>query len=910
LTAAVRLAPNDYNHIIDLRRQLSSEFGLASAFRRLFQLTGNRLLYECVMAENFQQFATLHRMNSSSARECAAFALATFQQANEQEYATLRAMASRPYGAYSAALIAKRMREHGRAKEADAILDRALTLPQTVRQRAGLATLRASYAEIQRAVERSGYPALRLWRVVDDLSREGTPQRAAELEAVAYFAESYGSFAECGHVMSSVMAASIDHGEINNALRVAQRATSCADRSRNLELQARIRIWQARAQVKAGSPRRAIALLKEAEPIALRAQYDYNIADLYHNLAHAYEALADRANAQTAVVKFVDAAKPLENTPLRVVSLRDAGIIYWESGQPREARRFFDAMVKRIDVEDHDQYWAGEYFERAGDWSRARHYYKAALQTPGDSARKTAALTRLYLSLGAIDSAEITARMHDGLAQTPEEVPLIPEILLARGRASEALKGAQAWASQQETRGNVVGIINANLQVADIARSASDTGVSHAAARKALQLARPDSNLDAQARALVVLGDHKRALQVAQRSANPIVLADVWAEIAGRTLRPDAIDSALAARGRVARHFEHGFDRARFRNSVATLLDRAVANAILTRNAKALWNYSIRRKAGRAPTHSYRAQPGHILVDYSITDSVSGALVVSGRGVRVVRLPIDKKQTRALIERLRSATHSSFGTIDLARARFDLKSAQQAYEMLIRPLQLESAEAIDFVADDALHFMPFDALYDGRQFLIDRAAVSFLATADADVAPVNVKGVDFIPGNAPGVDREAGYLKTLVGRVDVARELTGQGNVIHIAAHAFADAVNPLSAYVELPARKLTINEIEQARLHADLVVLTACETVYGKLYSGGPFGISRAFGAAGAKSVVATLWPVGDNAADFTRAFYSALKVTTSPSIALREAKLSLKRQTSNPLLWAPYVVIGNHVP
>src|SRR5207253_742398 len=272
----VRLTPSDYNISYELIRELNHEYGLALGIRRLLELTGNKLIHECVTAEDKQDLATLHRLAASPARECAAIALLRSNQANNSEFATVRAMAARSYGLYAALLIADRLRAGGHARDADAVLANAMKLPQTVHARLVLAKRAASSVEFQRAVDRSDYPAVRFWRTVDDLSKEGRPERAFELEAAAYYAESYGAFSDCGHVMASAMAAWIDHGDMVNARRVAPHATICADRSPNLELQARIRIWHARALVKAGSPRAAIPLLRAAEPIAKRSSFTYN----------------------------------------------------------------------------------------------------------------------------------------------------------------------------------------------------------------------------------------------------------------------------------------------------------------------------------------------------------------------------------------------------------------------------------------------------------------------------------------------------------------------------------------------------------------------------------------------------------------------------------------------------------
>jgi CHAT domain-containing protein len=77
---------------------------------------------------------------------------------------------------------------------------------------------------------------------------------------------------------------------------------------------------------------------------------------------------------------------------------------------------------------------------------------------------------------------------------------------------------------------------------------------------------------------------------------------------------------------------------------------------------------------------------------------------------------------------------------------------------------------------------------------------------------------------------------------------------------------------------------------HLDLVVLSACETGLGVLASAdGTFSLQRAFHAAGARNVVASLWKVDDEAtAALMKLFFKKLWLESKPPIAaLREAQL-----------------------
>jgi tetratricopeptide (TPR) repeat protein len=112
--------------------------------------------------------------------------------------------------------------------------------------------------------------------------------------------------------------------------------------------------------------------------------------------------------------------------------------------------------------------------------------------------------------------------------------------------------------------------------------------------------------------------------------------------------------------------------------------------------------------------------------------------------------------------------------------------------------------------------------------------------------------------------------------------------------------------------------EIFNARIPADLVVLSACETGLGKVVSGeGVVGLARAFMYAGSPSVCVSLWKVPDRpTADFMEVFYRFLLPghredgsALGKAEALRQAQLEaieLGGPTAHPYFWAPFVLLG----
>ncbi len=106
--------------------------------------------------------------------------------------------------------------------------------------------------------------------------------------------------------------------------------------------------------------------------------------------------------------------------------------------------------------------------------------------------------------------------------------------------------------------------------------------------------------------------------------------------------------------------------------------------------------------------------------------------------------------------------------------------------------------------------------------------------------------------------------------------------------------------------------EIRRARMNADVVVLSACETGSGRLQGQeGVMNLARAFLTAGARSVVASLWNVDDRAtATVMESFYEHLKAGSTVNEALRQAQLDFIKNygdKAKPNLWAGFEVIGD---
>ena len=110
----------------------------------------------------------------------------------------------------------------------------------------------------------------------------------------------------------------------------------------------------------------------------------------------------------------------------------------------------------------------------------------------------------------------------------------------------------------------------------------------------------------------------------------------------------------------------------------------------------------------------------------------------------------------------------------------------------------------------------------------------------------------------------------------------------------------------------LTMKEVQESGVRAQLVVLSCCHSGGGKIRAEGVVGLTRAFLAAGARAVVASLWAIDDDATkELMLRFYTHLKGGESSSASLQHAMKEVRKipRYSEPRYWAAFFLIGDDV-
>ena len=141
--------------------------------------------------------------------------------------------------------------------------------------------------------------------------------------------------------------------------------------------------------------------------------------------------------------------------------------------------------------------------------------------------------------------------------------------------------------------------------------------------------------------------------------------------------------------------------------------------------------------------------------------------------------------------------------------------------------------------------------------------------------------------------------------------------IIHFSCHGYLDEANPMRTALVLtpgPSQEedgfLRMEEIYKLSLNADMVVLSACQTGKGLLEKGeGVMSLTRPFFIAGARSVIAALWPINDKStASLMKEFYKLIIKGRSANEALRSAKMKMIRSSwAHPFYWSGFLLQGN---
>ena len=271
-----------------------------------------------------------------------------------------------------------------------------------------------------------------------------------------------------------------------------------------------------------------------------------------------------------------------------------------------------------------------------------------------------------------------------------------------------------------------------------------------------------------------------------------------------------------------------------------------------------------------------------------------------------------------------------------------LKYAQTLYQWLIRPAEdshiLTPDQTLVFVLDGLLRNVPMAALHDGKQYLIEKYSIALspglqiMQTRSLENQNIQalVGGISEARGRfseLPAVVGEVEEISQLIPsfqllnaqltRTTLTTRLSERSvNIVHLATHGqFSSEFD--DTFFLIWDDVININELSEILRNREtsqgvaieLLTLSACETATSD--DRAVLGLAGLAVRSGARSTIATLWPIRDNVAkQLMTAFYRYLtQPGTSKAEALRQAQLDILHSDyfADPFFWSAYVLIGN---
>jgi CHAT domain-containing protein len=266
--------------------------------------------------------------------------------------------------------------------------------------------------------------------------------------------------------------------------------------------------------------------------------------------------------------------------------------------------------------------------------------------------------------------------------------------------------------------------------------------------------------------------------------------------------------------------------------------------------------------------------------------------------------------------------------------------SQQVYNWVIQPaetiLAKSGVKTLVFVLDGALNNIPMSALYDGKQYLIEKYNVALTPglrlfepkplaqiplkalTAGLTESRHNFEALEFVKLELAQIKSqipsEVLLNQKFTSKTFASKVKSSPFPVVHIATHGQFSSQSE-NTFILAWDQTITVNQLDtllQAREEnsfntLELLVLSACETAAGDKRA--TLGLAGVAVRAGARSTLASLWLVDDESTALLMGqFYQGLKTGLTKAEALRRAQLTLLQGNYNhPRFWSAFVLLGN---
>jgi CHAT domain-containing protein len=328
-------------------------------------------------------------------------------------------------------------------------------------------------------------------------------------------------------------------------------------------------------------------------------------------------------------------------------------------------------------------------------------------------------------------------------------------------------------------------------------------------------------------------------------------------------------------------------------------------------------------------------QKAAVIYPIILPDRLEVILSLPNSPLRHYATDLPQNQVESTLRQLRQELTTAFN-------QNFLPLSKRVYDWLIRPIEADLAQSqvntLVFVLDGSLRNIPMAALHDGKQYLLEKYAIALTPGLQLlESQPLTQKQLKVLTAGLsearqgfsalPAVEAELNQILSEVpGEKLFNQEFTKSKiqnaveaipfPVVHLATHGqFSSKAE--ETFILTWDDRINVNELNNLLQKTDqrratpieLLVLSACQTAKGD--NRAALGIAGVAVRAGARSTLATLWSVNDDATSALMSqFYQELgKDRATKAEAIRRAQQSILQnpQWQHPYYWAPYVLVGN---
>lgn len=366
-------------------------------------------------------------------------------------------------------------------------------------------------------------------------------------------------------------------------------------------------------------------------------------------------------------------------------------------------------------------------------------------------------------------------------------------------------------------------------------------------------------------------------------------------------------------------------------------------------------------------------RPDQALLNYFLTDSTAYIFLVDAKGAlqwEKSALPLGFRDSimQGFIARLANYfKYKNNRKVADEHNRWLKNTAADLYQLLVAPMEPHigpHVKSLVVAPDDVLAFLPFEILlrkkstadWDDLPYLIKDYSISYAYSATVlerqqhntrehgqikrtpcvGFAPTYKTGTrdpqtDSLLNTISGMEE---LVKTAKARFGGEAFIGDEANetqffniaplcrILLFAMHGFANEEYPeLSRLIFGNPQKdssdynvLYTNKLQRTYLPADLAVLNACYSGYGKLHKGeGVYSITRALTSAGVPATLMSIWELhGASSPALVDTFFLHIKDGLTKDIALQQAKLAFLANPTNesrqhPAFWASLLATGD---